>query len=112
MVITLSQSDIDSICKRLYETEKHNSKRKCPDCGVKPNTQHVEGCDVARCTKCGGQRLGCGCRGGKPDEWTGLWPGYQEAYENKLIRFEPILGDFMFDLNAVAMLESKRIRKK
>ena len=53
----------------------------CHDCGAKPGEIHSEGCDVERCSVCGGQRIQCDCK--KHDKsfarWTGLWPGDAEA---------------------------------
>lgn len=55
--------------------------RNCHDCGVKPGEPHLENCDVERCSICGGQKLGCGCK--KHDKlfarWTGFWPGDLES---------------------------------
>jgi hypothetical protein len=53
----------------FYRNQLHE---KCGDCQVELGQRHHEGCDVARCTKCGGQRLGCGCKKGRTDEWTGI----------------------------------------
>src|SRR5437870_2353743 len=33
----------------------------CHDCGAKPGAKHLDGCDVARCPRCGHQRLSCDC---------------------------------------------------
>lgn len=53
----------------------------CHDCGAKPGMVHGDSCDVERCSVCGNQRLGCGCKGHdrKFARWTGFWPGLLEA---------------------------------
>lgn len=55
--------------------------KNCPDCNVKPGEPHLSDCDVARCPKCGGQRLSCDCSEELPSIWTGEWPGVVECRE-------------------------------
>lgn len=53
----------------------------CHDCGAKPGQVHDSGCDVERCSVCGGKWIGCGCKGHDRyfARWTGIWPGYAEC---------------------------------
>lgn len=50
-------------------------------CGAVIGQYHNEGCDVARCRKCGDQAWVSDCGKWKPDIWTGFWPGTIEALE-------------------------------
>lgn len=59
---------------------------KCPDCKVKAGNVHKSGCDIERCSVCGGQYISCECdteKRGKHDatfsRWTGFWPGSLES---------------------------------
>lgn len=55
---------------------------RCPECNVAVGEPHERRCDVERCSNCGGQRYGCGCRHHDPDlsVWIGVWPGVVTAY--------------------------------
>lgn len=56
--------------------------KNCPDCDAEPGTPHQDGCDIERCSGCGGQKITCGCER-KHDKffarWTGIFPGKAEA---------------------------------
>jgi len=97
----LNQQQIDEICERLWKEEQGRSTKECHDCGAKPGEKHLDGCDVARCKSCGGQRLSCDCENPGEDVWTGVWPGIKECYEQKLICFDTCMGldRWCFDLN-------------
>lgn len=47
---------------------------KCPDCKATPGTPHEDGCDVARCTVCGKQRITCE-HSNKDVGWGEVWTG-------------------------------------
>ena len=104
----LSQKEVDEIVEELWTKEQANSKGKCHDCGVKAGKQHENGCDVARCTDCGGQHLSCDCADDENmDVWTGLWPGIKECYEQKLISKFGENGEWSFDLNSLKVIPKK-----
>jgi hypothetical protein len=107
----LSKEEISKICNKLWEKEK-TSKRDCPDCAVKPNKQHDDGCDVARCLKCNGQALSCDCKHPHIDVWTGIWPGIRECYAKKLLSRFGKKGEWSFDLNREAVISMESKRKK
>lgn len=63
-----------------------NELKNCHDCGAKPGETHIGGCDVERCSVCGGQAICCNCDGDDRLDhdplfarWTGFWPGEAEA---------------------------------
>lgn len=59
-----------------------NIPTPCHACGAEPGEVHAAyGCDVERCSVCGGQRLQCGCPGHDRlfARWTGFWPGLLES---------------------------------
>ena len=79
----LSERTADDIrcsifCKRKKPTPELVC---CPDCGVEPGNPHRDGCDVERCSVCGGQRFGDNCEGHDKawSRWAGIWPGGAEA---------------------------------
>ena len=75
----------------------------CRDCLVEPGKRHRAGCDTARCTNCGGQRLSCDCTTGRTDIWDGLWPHtmlcHQKGWVAKWEGAGVFEGDYTFDYN-------------
>ncbi len=97
-----TDEEIQTIADELIAKEKEEANQTCPDCGVEPGQKHVECCDVARCSTCGGQRLSCSCEEENEDVWTGIWPGTLEALEQKLICCWNDSKEWMGDLNELA----------
>lgn len=103
----------DELVEKLWAEEKANANKSCRDCGVEPGRKHRQGCDTARCLKCGGQRLSCNCKDSGEDVWTGIWPGTEIAYKHKLVCYwdgDPRFGsrEPRFDLNEAAMIAQQR----
>lgn len=96
----LTEEEKTKIIKDLIEKESSDKRPTCPDCGVSIGENHVEGCDVARCSVCGFQRLGCECEGGNGGIWTGIWPGTLEALELGLVCCWNDTKEWTADLNA------------
>ncbi|HLD91436.1 MAG TPA: hypothetical protein VI911_10565 [Patescibacteria group bacterium] len=97
----------DELVEEIWKKE-NDDIGMCPDCGVAVDEQHLENCDVARCLKCGDQRLSCNCEEGEGDIWTGIWPGIEIAYKHKLVcqwkNSDRTLEKPSFDLNEVARM--------
>lgn len=96
----LSHQEINRISEELWiKYTKGHETRQCPDCGVMPGNEHKDGCDIARCLICGGQKLGCDCISNNTDVWTGIYPGIRECYNQKLI-CQYGDNEWTFDLNS------------
>lgn len=97
----ISAEEINRICEELYAEANKRAHETCHDCGVKPGKKHLAGCDISHCDKHGGQSMICGCK--PKDKWTGLWPGYQWCYDNKVICYDTSSACWRFDLNTHAI---------
>jgi hypothetical protein len=98
----MSWIQVDDVSEALKRLKVDLKPCNCGDCAVKPGEPHTPGCDVERCSACGGQRISCGC-GGEHDplfaRWTGFWPGMLEAAAlGYLVRWDGD-GEIMPDLN-------------
>ena len=96
----LTPDEINKIAEELWREENDYFRRSCPDCDVDIDEKHLIECDVARCTKCGGQYISCNCENNDVDVWTGIWPGQKECYEQKLICTSNNGLSWLFDINS------------
>ena len=108
-------------CQGLFRDslEAGLGRRRCPDCAVGVGSRHRQGCDVARCSRCRGQHLFCGC----PEEaepWAGEWPGiyecrelgfYARRVERGWARCEPEASGAREDLNRLAEFWVARLNR-
>lgn len=79
--------EFDAITLHQIQEARAEGLKPCPDCAAAPGRPHDPGCDIERCSVCGGQALMCGaCGAAAPGghdpafaRWTGFWPGSLEA---------------------------------
>ena len=79
------------------------TQQQCPDCGVAVGQQHEDGCDVERCSVCGGQRISCDCEGRDPQQavWAGEWPwGDTESQSSPARHYTVTAIDIDYDITA------------
>lgn len=91
--------------------------KTCHDCGAKPGEIHQDGCDIERCSVCGGQRLQCECKHHEKEfaRWTGIWPGEAEVTESEKLVLKHIklpltidqMSRYMFDANMNMIAETR-----
>jgi hypothetical protein len=94
--------------------------KHCPDCDATIGSVHFKDCDIESCTKCGLQKLSCGCRTEERETWTGI-PNYRMrkfCEENNLFTmWDELFGwvpaskddpRSMHDLNRAAVMMSKK----
>lgn len=105
----LSDEEKKKIINDLMEKEKEHSSDYCHDCGVGIGEYHQVGCDVARCSECGGQRLSCYCQDGNGGVWSGIWPGTIEALELGFVCCWEDTKEWVADLNELARHRIKNL---
>ena len=108
----LSPEQIDAKVEELWRQDQEHVRPTCSDCWATIGEKHDPRCDVARCTKCRGQRLSCQCTDGDSDTWDGMWPRTRECYEKKLIAYEDtVIHAWSFDYNRLPIGEEQSMER-
>ncbi len=84
--------------QRRHPEEFEAVEQHCPVCGSRMYAPHDDGCPIAKCSVCGGDKIKCTCKDHDPTfyPWLGTLPGRFEAfsldivlYRAELKRLEP-----------------------
>lgn len=84
----MSWKKVDSFKDLLTVYGILEKSHNCNQCGTKPGQAHESGCDIERCSICGGQYISCVCGDDKflrnqhdPlfARWSGFYPGTLEC---------------------------------